>query len=446
MQPNTHYGSTSVKLPLCWFDVFRTSPPDDPMTAIPSPRTLLSPRTPLLSRGASFWMLVVMLGFLLFASSAPSPLYIVYQAKWHFSPLTLTSVFTVYAVALLLALIFAGSLSDRVGRRPVLLGALAVQLVAMVLFGLAHGVGALFAARIVQGVATGVGMGAISAALIDLAPPHRPHLGAMLSAAAPPFGLALGALGSGLLVEYAPDPLRLVYWLLVGVFVLAVAGTLAMPETVTRNAGATLRSTFSPSIGIPPQARASFVAGAPVLLATWALGGLYLSLGPSLVAGVLGNTSHVIGALVVVAVAGTGSVASLLVANRHPSHVLIGGALALALGIGITLLGLNDGITSLFFIGSVVAGVGFGAGFSGGFKSTVSLAPPTERASLVAAVYVLCYGGFSIPAVAAGIAVSHAGLLATTNVYGSILVALALWAAAATLARHRRTAPVPAAA
>jgi MFS family permease len=149
----------------------------------------------------------------------------------------------------------------------------------------------------------------------------------------------------------------------------------------------------------------------------------------------------VIGALVVVAVAGTGGVASVLVANRHPTHVLIGGALALAIGVGITILGLNEGVTALFFAGSVIAGVGFGAGFSGGFKSTVSLAPPTERASLVAAVYVLCYAGFSIPAVIAGIAVTHAGLLATTNVYGSVIIALALWAAAATLARHRR-API----
>jgi MFS family permease len=409
------------------------------MTAIPSPR-ILAPRTPL-SRTVSFWTLVATLGFLLFASSAPSPLYIVYQAKWHFSPITLTSVFAVYAVALLLALIFAGSLSDRVGRRPVLLGALLVQLVAMVLFGVAHGVGALFAARIVQGVATGIGMGALSAALIDLAPEHKPHLGALLSASAPPLGLAAGALGSGLLVEYAPDPLRLVYWLLIGVFVLAIAAILAMPETVTRDSGASLRATFKPSIGIPHQARASFLAGAPVLLATWALGGLYLSLGPSLVAAVLGNPSHVIGALVVVAVAGTGGVASMLVADRHPTHVLIGGALALAIGVGITILGLNEGVTALFFAGSVIAGVGFGAGFSGGFKSTVSLAPPTERASLVAAVYVLCYAGFSLPAVIAGIAVTHAGLLATTNVYGSVIIALALWAAAATLARHRR-API----
>src|SRR4051794_32790751 len=191
-----------------------------------SPRTLTHPS---LSRGAAFWMLAATLGFLLFASSAPSPLYVVYQAKWDFSPLTLTSVFAVYVVALLLALLFAGSLSDHIGRRPVLVLALIVQAAGMGLFVAAQGVELLFAARIVQGVATGVAIGAISAALIDLQPPGRPALGALVSSAAPLLGLAAGALGSGLLVQYGPDPLRLVYWLLLGIFVAALAGGAPAP-------------------------------------------------------------------------------------------------------------------------------------------------------------------------------------------------------------------------
>jgi MFS family permease len=397
-------------------------------------------RTFLLSRPVAFWMLAVTLGFLLFASSAPSPLYVVYQAEWHFSPLTLTSVFAVYVIALLASLVVAGSLSDRVGRRPVLLGALLVQIAAMVLFGVAHDVDVLFAARIVQGLATGVATGALSAALIDLQPAGRPHLGALLSAAAPPLGLAAGALGSGLLVQYGPDPLRLVYWLLVGVFALAVAGVLAMPETVERDRWS--RSHLRPRIGVPVQARATFIAVAPVLVATWALGGLYLSLGPSLAVALLHTSSHVTGALVIVALAATGALTTVLLRDRAPQHVLIGGALMLALGIGVTILGLNQEQTALFFLGSVLAGVGFGAGFSGAFKTIVSLAPASERAGLIAAVYVLSYLGFSLPAIAAGIAVTHAGLLATTNVYGSVLVALALSAAAISTVRHRRAVAV----
>lgn len=389
-----------------------------------------------LPREAAFWLVAATLAFLLFASSAPSPLYVVYQQKWDFSPLTLTSVFAVYVVALLVALVFAGSLSDRVGRRPVLIAALSVQLVAMVLFGLADGVGALFAARVVQGLATGVATGALSAALIDLAPPERPHLGALLSAAAPPTGLALGALGSGLLVQYGPDPLRLVYWLLTAVFALSIAFVAVMPETVRATHG--WASALKPRIGVPSEARAAFLAVAPVLVATWALGGLYLSLGPSLAIALLHTSSHVTGGLVIVALTATGAATSILTRAGHPERVLIGGAAMLALGVGITLLGLNTETTALFFVGSVTAGVGFGAGFSGAFKTVVSLAPPTERASLIAAVYVLSYLGFSLPAVAAGIAVSHAGLLPTTNVYGSVVAALGLVALVLTLAEHIR--------
>ena len=68
-----------------------------------------------LGRTAAFWVLAVTLGMLLFASSAPSPLYIVYQGEWGFSEITLTSVFAVYALALLTALVVAGSVSDHVG-------------------------------------------------------------------------------------------------------------------------------------------------------------------------------------------------------------------------------------------------------------------------------------------------------------------------------------------
>jgi predicted MFS family arabinose efflux permease len=398
-----------------------------------------------LSRPVAFWTVAAMLGFLFFASSAPSPLYVVYQAQWHFSAITLTSVFAVYVVALLASLVVAGSLSDRLGRRPVLLGALVVQALAMVLFGIAHDVELLFAARVVQGLATGVATGALSATLIDLQPADRPHLGALVSASTPPIGLAAGALGAGLLVEYGPDPLALVYWLLVGVFVLALAGVAAMPEPVQERTGWS-RAELRPRVGVPHAARSTFVAIAPVLIATWALGGLYLSLGPSLAASLLHSTSHVTGGLVIAALTATGAITSVTVRNHHPQHVVIGGALMLAAGVGLTLVGLNEHQTALFFGGSVVAGVGFGAGFSGAFKSIVSLAPAAERAGLIAAVYVLAYLAFSLPAIAAGIAVTRTGLLTTTNVYGAVVVVLALSAAAASTVRHRRTVAAAAAA
>jgi MFS family permease len=90
------------------------------------------------------------------ASAAPTPLYRVYQARWGFSASTLTAVFAVYVLFLLMTVLIFGSLSDHVGRRPVIITALAVDTAACILFLLAHGVGVLFCARALQGIAVGL--------------------------------------------------------------------------------------------------------------------------------------------------------------------------------------------------------------------------------------------------------------------------------------------------
>ncbi|MFH8385233.1 MFS transporter [Kitasatospora sp. NPDC018058] len=118
------------------------------VTALPSrPR-----RLPVLSRHGAFRLHASVLVGLLAASSAPTPLYALYQAAWHFSAMTLTVVFSAYALALLVALLTAGTLSDHLGRRPVLAGALLAEGVAMAVFATAQGVPALIAARILQGL------------------------------------------------------------------------------------------------------------------------------------------------------------------------------------------------------------------------------------------------------------------------------------------------------
>jgi len=363
------------------------------------------------------------LALLLFASSAPSPLYIVYQAQFGFSAITLTSVFAVYALGLLASLVVAGSVSDHVGRRPTLLVALVLEVAGMFLFAEAQGVGWLFAARGLQGVATGIAMGAISAALLDLAPLDKPRHGALLGVAAPLGGLAAGALAAGLLVEYGPDPTRLIFWLLFGVFVIAILVAMAMPETVSRR-GPWAHS-LKPSVAVPGHLRVAFVATIPCLMASWALGGLVLSLGPSLTAGVLGNTSHVAGGLPIFIMAGVSSAASVWLRDAHARSTARGGLAALIAGVAITLAGLNAGSLAIFLVGAATAGLGFGPAFAGAFRALSSVAPADQRAGLVSAILVVSYLAFSLPAVAAGAAVTQFGLHDTTNVYGAILIVVA---------------------
>ncbi len=402
--------------------------------------TLIRPRRlpqVALGRTTSFWLLAATLCLLLFASSAPSPLYVVYQAEWSFSAITLTSVFAVYALALLASLVTAGSVSDHVGRRPTLLLALVIELGGMLLFAEARGVGWLFAARIVQGVATGIAMGTITASLIDLEPGRRPRLGATIGVAAPLAGLALGALAAGLLVQYGPDPTRLIFWLLAAAFVLAILVALAVPETVEHR-GPWAHS-LKPRLSIPPAVRGDFVRALPCLIATWALGGLILSLGPSVTAGVLGNTSHVIGALPIFIMAGISAIASVRLREAHPKTTAQAGLTALAIGVALALVAIADRSTGLFLLATAVVGLGFGPAFAGAFRTLAAQAPIDHRAGLVSSILAVAYLAFSLPAVAAGVAVTQLGLRQTTEIYGAVLIVVAVIALA--LSRQLRDPP-----
>jgi MFS family permease len=188
----------------------------------------------LLTNDTSFWLLATLLGFFLFAASAPSPLYGVYASLWHFSPTTVTTIYAVYAAGALGALLTTGRLSDHLGRRPVVLVALVVQAAGMLAFIAADGVGWLYLGRVLQGAGTGIATGAISAWLLDLQPPDNPRRGSIVAGIALLVGLGAGALGSGLLVEYAPNPLRLVFWLLIGVYALGFVLMPLVPDIAQR--------------------------------------------------------------------------------------------------------------------------------------------------------------------------------------------------------------------
>jgi predicted MFS family arabinose efflux permease len=391
----------------------------------------------------AFWTMATILSALLFASAVPSPLYVVYQDEWAFSSITLTSVFAVYAIALLAALLVFGSISDHIGRRPTLIAALALEIVAMAAFAGAEGVGWLFVARTLQGIATGTAMGAISAALLDLQPSNRPALGALMGAVSPLSGLALGALAAGLLVDYGPDPTRFVFWLLIAGFLVSLLAVFAIPETVVRDSR--WRSSLRPQVAVPPEMKTAFVAAVPSLAASWALGGLILSLGASLTAGVLGESSHLAGGLPIFVMAGISALASIWLRDVAPRRTARGGLLALIAGVAVCLTALAAESSAFFLIGGAIAGLGFGPAFAGVFRSLSLRAPADGRAALLSAIFVVSYLAFSVPAIIAGAAVTQLGLRDTAEIYGLALIAIAVVALAlsANLEEPEAASPAP---
>ncbi|HEX3344931.1 MAG TPA: MFS transporter [Polyangiaceae bacterium] len=380
-----------------------------------------------LSKRASFLLLASIVVSFLAGSSAATPLYAVYQAAWGFSPVTVTVVFGVYALAVLASLLVVGSLSDHVGRRPVLLVATLMQVVTMGLFVTAHGVGALLAARVVQGIATGAAVGAAGAGMLDL---DRDR-GTVANGVGPVLGTATGSLLSGLLVQFLPLPTKLVYLVLGAVFLVQMAGVHAMPESATTTPGAL--ASLRPRLRVPAHLRGAVLVAAPALVGAWALAGFYGSLGPSLVRRLAGSGSPALGGLSLFVLAAGGAV-TVLVSRTRPAHVATAlGTAALALGVGVTLIAIDRASVAVFFVGTAVAGAGFGAAFHGAIRSVLSLAAPHERAGVLSVLYVIAYLSMGLPAILAGVRVVHGGGIVTTaDEYGLGVMALAMAAMAGT--------------
>jgi MFS family permease len=372
--------------------------------------------------------------FFLAGSSAPTPLYPVYQASWGFTPVTVTVVFGIYALAVLATLLVVGSLSDHVGRRPVLLVATLVQALAMTLFASAQGVGALVAARVLQGLATGAAAGAAGAGMIDV----DRERGMIVNGVVPMIGTGLGSMVSGLFVQYLPGPTSLVYLVLGAIFLLQFAGVLAMPESATRRPGAL--NSLRPRLNVPARLRGAVLLVIPALVGAWALVGFYGSLAPSLVRTLTSSRAPAIGGLPLFVLACAGVLAVVATQHRTPRTTMVVGTMTLAGGVAVTLHAVGTGSVVELFAGTALAGAGFGATFQGAIRSAMSLTEPSERAGVLSVLYLVCYLAMGVPAVIAGLRAVHGGgILTTTKEYGSCVIVLAAAAAVGALLRDRRS-------
>ena len=386
---------------------------DTPRVLYPGRRAL--PKT------AAFRILAVLFLMLFFASAAASPLYPVYQVQFGFSAATLTAVFAVYVLVLLVTLLFFGTVSDYLGRLPVILTALVFSVAGCAVFLAAHGVGALYLARSLQGIATGLASGPAGAALIELQPPGSQRA-PLVTSNFSTLGLALGALITSALVQYAPAPTHLIWWALLAVFAAGTVAVLTMAEPGTRRPG--VLASLRPRIAVPRQARSTFAGAVPCFVATWALGGLYLSLGPSLAAAATGSPNLLWGGLVIFLICGTGATAAFILRGISSRAAMLAGCLLLLAGVAVTFGAIATTTAAAFLAGTVIAGAGFGLGFSGAFRMTIAQATPSQSAGLVTAIFTVGYLAFSIPALIAGVAATKLGLHSTALVYSASLAAL----------------------
>ena len=384
-----------------------------------------TPRAALSARATTIYAVLTAISFSA-TSSAPTPLYHYYQQAFGLSPLLVTLIFASYVFALLGALLTVGSLSDYVGRRPMIFSSLLLNAAALAIFVTAGSAGQLILARVVQGLATGIAITTLGATILDTDRRNGPLYNSLTAF----IGLMTGSLLAGALLAFAPWPGQLVYLVLLAITVAEAAVLLALPETGTRRLGAL--ASVRPHVGVPAAARQVIVRLLPLNVAAWALGGFYLSLMPTLVSVATRIASPFVGAAVVsvLMLAAAGTVFALRAVA--PARLLAIANAGLAIGIAATLAGTALQSAPAMIIGTAIAGVGFGAAFSGNLRSLLPLADASDRASLLAAYFVESYLAFALPAIIAGLVAPTLGLVMTAYAYGVVLIVLTAISAVAT--------------
>ena len=394
-----------------------------------------------LPRGAAFIGTALAAVGLYLASGAPTPILLLLQQEWGFRSWALTLAFAAYAFGLIAALLVTGKLSDHIGRRPVLIVALAVQAVAMLGFVVASDIWWVTAARTLQGIATGAATSAFTASMVELAPERFKRLGSIMGGAVPPAGLALGALFAGLAMQFTTSADAVVFAVLAVVAVLGLVVAVLAPETSTRRSGA-VRSLI-PRIAVPRAARAEFGAAVPGIVATWTLGALFLGLGPTIVLRVFHIDSGAVDGITAFAAPAAAAVVGFVLGRIAVRRVLLFAVVAVFIGGALIVASVNAGSLTLFIVGGVIGGSGFGASLSGALRVLTGIAQPHERAGVFAAVYTVAYLAFGLPAIAGGLLIAPLGLTSTVVLYG-IVIALAaivgLLAQQRLITRQRRAA------
>ncbi|MQY30764.1 MFS transporter [Nocardia aurantia] len=360
-------------------------------------------------RSTQSWAYALILaatGVALGVSGVPAPLYGIYQKQWHFSPLTTTVVFAVYAVAALAAVLVSGRISDVVGRKPVLLAAVVTMIAGLVVFLFADNVAMLLVARALHGFAVGSTVVAGAAALLDLRPRHGARTG-QLSGVAFNVGMATAILGSALLAQYVPYPLRTPYVTVTVLVLLIGIGVVAMEETHTTRAAGPIRVS-KPSV--PQEIRSDFWFSALGVMASWSVLGVLLSLYPSLAAQQTGVHNLVFGGAVVAATATTGALVQLVASGVPARRAAIIGDTGMAIALVLTIPALDTHNWVAVLVAGVLLGGTFGLGFGGSLRHLSNVVPPQKRGETMSAYYLLAYTAMALPTVLAGWAASTWGM------------------------------------
>jgi MFS family permease len=389
------------------------------------------PRT--LSRKASFWTAAAVAGLSLWTSAAPTTTYPIYARTWHLSPTATTAIFAVYPIVLVAFLLLFGQVSDYIGRRVTMLYGLAAMTAGLLFFAVAPSVGWVYAGRALMGVGVGLALTPATAAAVEFSAPGKAARASSITTLATTVGLSLATIIGGGLIQYAPAPRHLDFWVLIGVIALVVPFVWMMPRHTKDESQGRWRPR---PVRVPKGIRLLYAAAALAVTTSFAFGSVFLALGAQVARDVIGSTNIFVTGLVLAILSATGGLTAILTRGFPATRQVLAGTGFVTSALVLFEVSARTHSLPLFIVTSLLAGISYGLLFAGGLGLVATHAPAHHRGGTVSAVYLVAYVGQGTVALSLGLIATASGL-STALLIGVIAIgvlAILAFAVAATLA------------
>ncbi len=354
-------------------------------------------------------------------TSLITPLIPLYKQELGFGDTVVTLFLVCYVIALVPSMLTMGQLSDRIGRKRVLVIAIVVLSIAQIVLIATPPLWGILLARALQGAATGAFFGTCTAFLVEQTRPERRHAIAVFSSVSVRGGLALGPGLGGVFAQYLPRPLELPFW----VHLVGLAAALGILRTLPETVVPTPKRPLTLALSVPPAERAVFWR---VLVPSGMLFSLFdgvcLSIIPVFEVQDLGVDNYALVGAAGFLVLMSGAVSQVIFRSLPPTPAISWGlALACVSFVGVV-IGAPLRSAPLVLVAVTFTGAACGLVFKGGIDLATRIAPPADRGKLISSYYVACYlGGFSIPLLVVGIL---ADLIGRTQALAILVGAAAL--------------------
>ncbi|WP_077326405.1 MFS transporter [Virgibacillus siamensis] len=378
--------------------------------------------------GASYAFLVVMIG-----TTLPTPLYPIYGDTFGLSPLMITIIYAVYAIGVIGALLVFGQLSDRIGRRNILIPGVILSAVSSLVFLFAAGITSLFIGRVLSGLSAGLFTSTATATLVNLAPSHKQGKASMIASGVNMLGLGLGPLLAGILAQYLSYPIRLVF---IVDFVILIPAFLAIwfmqePVKVTQKAKLKVQKLL-----VPPEVRATFIRAVIPVFAGFSMLGLFTAVSPTFLQEVIHLDNKAVLGMIVFSTFCASAVGQLLLTNTSNHIVLTLGSAILFIGIIFVGISLLSRSLTILLIGAIISGVGQAFSFRAGLASVNAKTSSGKRGEVTSSFFTIAYIALSIPVVGVGLLAKWTGIQVAGIVFSVVIALVALIASILLLTRR----------